>query len=106
MFGKIAAALNLSARYAGEEKSSHVTALYNETMAAELPAQGIAFHQIPRLTIGGETVSASSVRQAIQDGKLEEAAFMLPESSLRYFRSEEAAPVIAAIHAMGEARHY
>ncbi len=106
VFGKIAAALHLSARYAGEEKSSHVTALYNETMAAELPKLGIAFHQIPRLAIGGETVSASSVRQAIQDGKLEEAAFMLPDSSLRYFRSGEAAPVIAAIRAMDEARHY
>ena len=31
---------------------------------------------------------------------------MLPESSLRYFESEEAAPVIAAIRAMDEARHY
>ena len=75
-------------------------------MAAELPKRGIAFRQIPRLALGGETVSASSVRQAIHDGKLDEAAFMLPESSLRYFESAEAAPVIAAIRAMDEARHY
>lgn len=106
VFGKIAAALGVSARYAGEEKSSHVTALYNETMAAELPKQGVAFRQIPRLALGGETVSASSVRQAIHDGQLEKTAFMLPESSLRYFESEEAAPVIAAIRSMDEARHY
>ena len=106
VFGTVAAALGITARYAGEEKSSHVTALYNETMAAELPKQGIAFRQIPRLALGGETVSASSVRQAIHDGKLEEAAFMLPASSLRYFESAEAAPVIAAIRAMDEARHY
>ena len=106
MFGTVAAALGITARYAGEEKSSHVTALYNETMAAELPKQGVAFRQIPRLALGGETVSASSVRQAIHDGKLAEAAFMLPASSLRYFESAEAAPVIAAIRAMDEARHY
>ena len=106
VFGKIAAALGLTARYAGEEKSSHVTALYNETMAAELPKLGLAFRPIPRLAIRGETVSASSVRQAIHDGELEKAAFMLPESSLRYFESEEAAPVIAAIRATDEARHY
>ncbi len=106
VFGKIAAALGLRARYAGEEKSSHVTALYNETMAAELPKLGLAFRPIPRLAIQGETVSASSVRQAIHDGELQKAAFMLPESSLRYFESEEAAPVIAAIRAMDEARHY
>ena len=33
VFAKIAQTLGLSSRYAGEEKSSHVTALYNETMA-------------------------------------------------------------------------
>ncbi len=106
VFGKIAAVLGLTARYAGEEKSSHVTALYNETMAAQLPKLGLTFRPIPRLAIRGETVSASSVRQAIHDGQLEKAAFMLPESSLRYFESEEAEPVIKGIRAMDEARHY
>ena len=106
VFGKIAAVLGVTARYAGEEKSSHVTALYNETMASELPKQGLAFRMIPRLELRGEIVSASTVRQAIHDGQLEKAAFLLPESSLRYFESEEAAPVIAAIRAMDEARHY
>ena len=106
VFGKIAAALGVTARYAGEEKSSHVTSLYNETMAAELPKMGVAFCMIARLALRGETVSASSVRQAIHDGELEKVAFMLPDSSLRYFESAEAAPVIAAIRAMDEAKHY
>ncbi len=106
VFGKIAAVLGITVRYAGEEKSSHVTRLYNETMAAELPKQGVDFRMIPRLALNGETVSASSVRQAIHDGQLEEAAFMLPESSLRYFESTEAEQVIAAIRAMDESRHY
>ncbi len=106
VFGKIAAVLGITARYAGEEKSSHVTALYNETMAAELPGQGVDFRLIPRLVIGGETVSASAVRQAIHDGELAKAANMLPESSLRYFTSAEAVSVIAAIRAMDEAKHY
>ncbi|MGX8692232.1 MAG: adenylyltransferase/cytidyltransferase family protein, partial [Clostridia bacterium] len=106
VFGKIAAVLGVAARYAGEEKSSHVTSLYNETMAAELPKMGVAFRMIPRLTLGGEVVSASTVRQAIHDGQIEEAAFLLPESSRRYFESAEAEPVLAAIRAMDEARHY
>ena len=106
VFGKIAAALGVTARYAGEEKSSHVTALYNETMAAELPKLGVDFCMIPRLSVCGETVSASAVRQAIHEGALEKAAFMLPESSRRYFESAEAEPVIRAIRAMDEARHY
>ena len=106
VFGRIASVLGVTARYAGEEKSSHVTALYNETMSAELPKMGVAFRAIPRLALRGETASASSVRQAIHDGQLDKAAFMLPESSLRYFTSEEAAPVLAAIRSMDEARHY
>lgn len=106
VFGKIAAALGVTARYAGEEKSSHVTSLYNETMAEELPKMGVAFRMIPRLALDGEIVSASTVRQAIHDGQLEAASRMLPGSSLRYFESAEAAPVIEAIRAMDEARHY
>ena len=83
-----------------------MTSLYNETMAAELPEMGVAFRMIPRLELRGEIVSASTVRQAIHDGQLEKAAFMLPESSLGYLESAEAEPVVKAIRAMDEARHY
>ncbi len=106
VFEKIAAALNLSARYVGEEKSSHVTALYNQTMAELLPRMGLSFREIPRLQSEGETVSASTVRQAIHDGRLEDYRQLLPETTYDYFMSEEAAPVIAAIRAMPDPRHY
>ena len=106
IFQQIAKALDIFARYVGEERSSHVTRLYNETMAALLPQKGVEFHEIPRLQLNGEIVSASTVRQAIQEGKLDSVAHMLPESTLRFFESDEAAPVIVAIRAMGEARHY
>ena len=107
VFGRIAPALGITVRYVGEEKSSHVTALYNETMKARLPDMGIGCVEVPRLAnAAGEIVSASSVRQAIQDGNLDAVADMLPETTLRYFQSDEAAPVTAAIRAMEEARHY
>ena len=106
VFGRIAQALNITRRYAGEEPDSHVTNLYNQTMAALLPEAGIEFREIPRLREMGQVISASTVRAAIQSGTLDEAAWMLPESTRRYFESPEAAPVIAAIRAMGEARHY
>ncbi len=107
VFGKIAPVLGITARYVGEERSSHVTALYNETMKEKLPALGLRCVEVPRaVTAAGEIVSASSVRQAIQDGAVETVADMLPETTLRYFQSDEAAPVIAAVRAMGEARHY
>ena len=106
VFEKIAAALNLSARYVGEEKSSHVTALYNRTMAELLPRMGLAFREIPRLQADGETVSASTVRQAIHDGRLEEYRQLLPQTTYDYFMSDAAAPVVAAIRAMPDPRHY
>ena len=106
VFEKIAAALNLSARYVGEEKSSHVTALYNRTMAELLPRMGLSFREIPRLQFEGETVSASTVRQAIHDGRLEDYRQLLPQTTYDYFMSGEAAPVAAAIRAMPDPRHY
>ena len=106
VFQKIAGTLGLAGRYVGEEKSSHVTALYNQTMAAMLPQMGLEFHEIPRLAVDGRTVSASTVRQAIHDGELESARPLLPESTYRYFASQEAAAVNAAIRAMPDPRHY
>ena len=106
VFAKIAQTLGLSSRYAGEEKSSHVTALYNETMSRALPEAGLQFCEIPRLGIEGETVSASTVRQAIHDGELERFRHLLPETTYRYFMGAEAAPVVAAIRAMPDPRHY
>ena len=106
VFAKIAAALNLSARYVGEEKSSHVTALYNRSMAELLPQMGLAFREIPRLQAAGEIVSASTVRQAIHDGRLEDYRQLLPAATYDYFMSDAAAPVIAAIRAMPDPRHY
>ena len=106
VFGRIAAVLGVTARYAGSEKSSHVTTLYNQIMAEKLPALGIEFREIPRLALNGETVSASTVRQAIHDGHPEQAAFMLPESTRKFFESPEAEPIVEAIRNMDEARHY
>jgi len=105
IFGKIAGLLDICRRYVGEEPASRITSLYNEEMAAALPAMGIECRILPRLALKGETVSASTVRAAIHDDRLESIAYMLPESPLRYFNSEEATPVIAAIKAMAQPRH-
>ena len=106
IFVRIAGHLGVTTRYVGEEPTSRVTSLYNETMAKLLPAHGIECRVLPRFAIEGQTVSASTVRQAIHDGCLESVASMLPETTLRYFRSDEALPVIEAIRGMSEVKHY
>lgn len=106
LFGRIAGALNIRRRYVGQEPASRVTALYNRIMLEKLPAMGVECCEIPRLTIDGRPVSASTVRQAIHDGRPEDVRPLLPDSTWRYFRSAEAAPVIAAIRSSENVIHY
>lgn len=48
VFTKIAAALNITARYVGEEPTSQVTGLYNQIMCEQLPKAGIECVVVPR----------------------------------------------------------
>ena len=106
LFGQIAQALNVTARYAGEEPSSQVTGLYNRVMAQELPKKGIRFVEIPRAAQDGAPISASTVRRFIHDGRLEDIRPLVPEPTWQFFHTPEARPVIAAIQAAGNVVHY
>jgi len=74
---RIAPALGISIRFAGEEPFSPVTRAYNERMKELLPAHGIEFREIPRL--GG--ISAGKVRSLMEEGDAETVKDMVPESS-------------------------
>ena len=106
VFAKIAQTLGIRHRYVGEETRSHVTALYNEIMAAKLPDSGVECHIIPRLEAEGQAVSASTVRQAIHDGELEKLRALVPESTYRYFISPEAEAVRRSIRQQEDVIHY
>ncbi|MBR0130106.1 MAG: [Firmicutes bacterium] len=106
VFAAIAERLGISSRYVGEEPFSHVTSLYNRIMQEKLPEKGIACRVVPRLESDGKPISASSVRQAIKEDRMEDLAAMLPESSLSFFLSDEAAPVIEAIRREKDVIHY
>lgn len=74
---RIAPALNISRRFAGEEPFSPVTRAYNERMKQLLPANGISFEEIPRLS----EISAGKVRDLIKTGELEKIKEMVPDST-------------------------
>lgn len=97
VFAQIARCLGIGRRYVGEEPLSHVTGLYNEIMAARLPELGIECRILPRLRAGDAVISASTVRQAIHDGRVEDIRPLVPESTYRFFASAEGAAVRAAI---------
>ncbi len=106
IFGKIAAHLGIRRRYVGQERSSHVTALYNEIMLEKLPGLGVECIEIPRLESDGRVISASTVRQAIHDGRLEEIRDFLPATTYTFFAGEAGRAVCDAICREENVIHY
>ena len=106
VFARIAEALGITARFVGEEPDSLVTGLYNKVMQDELPEHGISCFVVPRVMNHYGTVSASTVRSLIKDGNMSVLSEYLPESSLSFFMSDEAAPVIDRIRKSDSVVHY
>ena len=106
VFTKIAAALNITARYVGEEPTSQVTGVYNSIMAEQLPKAGIDCIIVPRKEANGKAISASTVRQCLQSGDWDTLRTLVPATTLAYFQSEEAKPVLEKIRRAGNVVHY
>ena len=96
----------LLSRYVGEEPTSQVTGLYNQIMCEQLPKAGIECVVVPRKEANGKAISASTVRQCLQSGDWDTLETLLPKTSLDYFRSPEAEPVLARIRNAGNVVHY
>lgn len=111
LFTRIASALGISRRYVGEEPFSEVTGIYNRIMQEALPDRGVEYKVIPRKKVKADSqesqvISASVVRILLKEGNFDLLPHMVPGSTLRYFQSEEAAPVLARIRAAKDVRHY
>jgi [citrate (pro-3S)-lyase] ligase len=106
VFTKIAQTLNIRARYIGEEPTSQVTGLYNRIMAESLPQAGIDCIIVPRLCADDTPISASIVRSLIKAGDFDALSKLLPATSLAYFMSPEAQPVIDKIRNAPDVVHY
>ena len=84
---RIAPALRIRMRFAGEEPFDPVTKRYNRAMREILPALGVAFEEVPRAAAGGEVVSASRVRkELIAHGVTQEALSLLPLCTQDFLR--------------------
>lgn len=106
VFCRIAEALKIRCRYVGQEPASHVTGIYNDTMCRRLPEKGIECRVIPRLEVDGRVISASTVRQAIHDDRLDSVREMLPDSTYRFFATAEGEQTAAAIRQTKDVIHY
>lgn len=106
IFVRIARALGVTVRFVGEEPTSQVTGLYNEIMAAQLPENGIDCVILPRKEILGKAISASTVRAALQAGDWQTLSQLVPQTTLDYFRSSKAEPVLRRIRSAEDVVHY
>jgi [citrate (pro-3S)-lyase] ligase len=75
-------------------------------MSSELPLAGIDCIIVPRKQIMKQPISASTVRQLIKNGDFEALKQFVPISTLNYFKSEEAAPIIERICQTKSVIHY
>lgn len=106
IFTKIAHTLGIGRRYVGEEPHSRVTGIYNRIMETELPKAGIQCSVIPRRQQNGAAISASAVRRAIQENRMELLPALVPGATLDYLLSREAAPVLRNIRETKDVVHY
>ncbi len=89
LFGtKIAPALGINIRFAGQEPLDKVTKQYNEAMAETLPRYGIEFVEIPRKEIANEVISASRVRYLLKEHKVEALKEIVPTSTYLYIKEK------------------
>jgi len=106
VFARIAAALSVTRRYAGEEPASQVTGIYNQVMAARLMSLGIECTLLPRKQADGQPISASAVRQHLKHGDLNALKALVPASTLEFFQSPGAAPILERIAKAEQVIHY
>lgn len=92
----LAPALDASVRFVGSEPIDELTAFYNERMHVQLPPLGVEVKEIERLGCCGEAVSASRVRELIDDGELHEAFSLIAPASFPYVLAGGAARALRA----------
>ncbi|HNW98912.1 MAG TPA: [citrate (pro-3S)-lyase] ligase [Bacteroidales bacterium] len=87
----IAPVLEIKKRYVGTETYCKTTAEYNKSMKYILSKNNIELIEIPRLAIGSEDnfVSASKIRKAIKENKLDEFLEFLPDSTKKFLLSKD-----------------
>ena len=106
VFTQIAKVLSITRRYVGEEPTSLVTGIYNRIMSEKLPEQGIECIVVPKKTCEDTPISASNVRLALQNGDYDTLSKLVPQTTLDYFKSPEAIPVIERIRQQENVIHY
>jgi [citrate (pro-3S)-lyase] ligase len=102
--------LGIRKRYIGTEKYCLTTAAYNKAMKDILPSFGVEVIEVMRMVAVTESsklpifISASNIRQAIKEDRLDEVAAFMPESTREFLHSDDSLDIRLKIKA-GSGRH-
>lgn len=83
-----APAFSVTARYVGTEPLSELTNQYNEVLKTQLPRQGIEVVEIPRLSIEDTPISASAVRNALENKDRQALRTLVPHTTFTYLKDK------------------
>lgn len=82
----IAPALHITKRFLGTEPDDTVTCGYNKTIKEIMPLYNITVREVERLRIGGEPVSAKTVRALINSRNEKELSTLVSGNILEYLK--------------------
>ena len=91
---KIAKDLSIDVRFLGSEPKDIVTNTYNYSLKQILENNGLEVKIIDRIKADDEPISASSVRNLLKENKLEEAYKLLPNSTIKFLKSEKGKAIV------------
>ena len=83
-----APAFSVTNRYVGTEPLSLLTNQYNEVLKTQLPRHGIAVMEIPRLSIEDTPISASAVRNALENKDQQALRALVPHTTFTYLKDK------------------
>lgn len=83
-----APAFSITTRYVGTEPLSELTNQYNEVLKTQLPRQGIEVVEIPRLSIEDTPISASAVRNALENKDRQALRTLVPHTTFTYLKDK------------------
>jgi [citrate (pro-3S)-lyase] ligase len=96
--------LGITKRYVGTEFACNTTNEYNKAMKNILSEHGVEIIELQRKAVGDDLISASKVRQAIKEDRLDDVKEYLPEATREFLFSEASEPIKEKIREM-DSRH-
>ena len=86
VFKRIAKSLRITKRFVGDEPYSPTTAIYNQALKKVLPPE-VELEILDRETIGTDIISATKVRQAIENDDLQTVKKYVPETTFMFIKN-------------------